>query len=100
MTEGAQEPQTVMPALEAGIHANATGPVFAWMAGSSPAVTEGAMPSQGVGGVRVDGRLKAGHDGEVCDFTYVFLPTSHPSVMPGLDPSIHPNTPDPRMTCR
>jgi hypothetical protein len=30
---------TVMPALEAGIHANATTQVFAWMAGSRPAMT-------------------------------------------------------------
>jgi hypothetical protein len=31
---------SVMPALEARIHANATRGVFAWMAGSSPAMTE------------------------------------------------------------
>jgi hypothetical protein len=35
---------SVMPALEAGIHANTGQVAFAWMAGSSPAMTEGAVP--------------------------------------------------------
>jgi hypothetical protein len=35
----------VMPGLVPDIHANATWPVFAWMAGSGPAMTEGAAAS-------------------------------------------------------
>src|SRR4051812_29515701 len=71
-----------MRGLVPGIHANATGPVFAWMAGSGPAMTERAQEPP-----TVMPALEAGIHANATWVMFAWMAGSRPAMTEGAVPS-------------